>query len=77
MTLGGGCDKCEQLLQGYLDRELTEVEHLEAEVHLGECEYCKRRYRFEVSLRRYVRTTAVERMPPGLLEKLAALRDDL
>jgi anti-sigma factor (TIGR02949 family) len=77
MTHAGGCDKCEQLLQGYLDRELTETEHLEAEGHLDECEYCKRRYRFEVSLRRYVRTTAVERMPPGLLEKLAALRNDL
>lgn len=69
-----GCEKCEQLLQGYLDRELTEIEHLEAELHLRQCEYCERRYRFEASLRRYVRTSAAERMPPGLLEKLASLR---
>lgn len=76
MSGGSDCDKCEQLLQGYLDRELTEAEHQEAEGHLDLCEYCRRRYRFEVSLRRYVRTTAVERMPPGLLEKLGSLRDN-
>ena len=37
------------------------------------CDYCRRRYRFEESLRVYVRTTAAERMPPGLMEKLAQL----
>jgi anti-sigma factor (TIGR02949 family) len=68
------CEKCEELLQGYLDRELTEAEHLEAEVHLNGCDYCRRRYRFEESLRRYVRLSATERMPPGLLEKLSQLR---
>jgi hypothetical protein len=46
----------------------------EAEEHLNGCDYCRRRYRFEESLRVYVRTTAVERMPPGLMEKLAQLR---
>ncbi len=70
----GGCDKCEELLQGYLDRELSEAEVVEAEGHLDGCDYCRRRYRFEVTLRRYVKTTAVERMPPGLMEKLAQLR---
>ncbi len=74
MSHGQGCDKCEQLLQGYLDRELNDFEQLEAQAHLDECDYCKRRYRFEVSLRRYVRTTAAERMPPGLMERLASLR---
>ena len=70
----GPCDKCEELLQGYLDRELVQSEVMAAELHLDGCEYCRRRYRFEVSLRRYVRTTAEERMPPGLMEKLAQLR---
>ncbi len=70
----GPCDKCEELLQGYLDRELGSVEHLQAEQHLDGCDYCRRRYRFEVSLRMYVRTTATERMPAGLLEKLSQLR---
>jgi len=70
----GDCDKCEQLLQGYLDRELSDMEVAEAEEHLDGCDYCRRRYRFEETLRVYVRTTAVERMPPGLMEKLAQLR---
>jgi anti-sigma factor (TIGR02949 family) len=70
----GGCDACEELLQGYLDRELSEVEHREAETHLDACDYCRRRYKFEAVLRRYVRTSAAERMPPELLEKLAQLR---
>jgi anti-sigma factor (TIGR02949 family) len=68
------CDKCERLLQGYLDRELTRDEFEVAEMHLDECDYCRRRYRFEESLRQYVRTTAVERMPPGLMAKLTQLR---
>jgi anti-sigma factor (TIGR02949 family) len=68
------CEKCEELLQGYLDRDLTAAEVAVAEQHLGTCDYCRRRYRFEETLRRYVRTTAVERMPPGLMDKLAELR---
>ncbi len=68
------CEKCEELLQGFLDRELTPVEVSEAESHLDGCDYCRRRYKFEESLRRYVKLSAVERMPPGLLEKLTQLR---
>ncbi len=68
------CDKCEELLQGYLDRELSTEEVAVAEMHLEACDYCRRRYRFEASLRQYVRTTAAERMPPGLMAKLAQLR---
>jgi anti-sigma factor (TIGR02949 family) len=70
----GPCEACEELLQGYLDRALTDAEVTQAESHLGGCEYCRRRYRFEASLRRYVQTTAVERMPTGLMEKLTQLR---
>jgi predicted anti-sigma-YlaC factor YlaD len=70
----GPCDKCEELLQGYLDRELDEAEHAQAELHLDECSYCRSRYRFEASFRRYVRTTAIERMPPELMLKLTQLR---
>ena len=68
------CDKCEELLQGYLDRQLDEVEMHQAESHLDGCDYCRRRYKFESHLRMYVRLSAVERMPPGLMEKLAQLR---
>ena len=72
----GPCDKCEELLQGYLDRELSVAEVVEAEAHLDGCDYCRRRYKFESNLRMYVRTSAVERMPPGLMEKLGQLRGD-
>jgi len=72
--MSGDCEKCEQLLQGFLDRELTEAEVTVAEFHLDGCDYCRRRYKFEESLRRYVKLSAVERMPPGLLDRLAQLR---
>jgi mycothiol system anti-sigma-R factor len=69
------CDKCEELLQPYLDRELTEAEQVEAEAHLEACSYCARRYRFEAELRMFVRQAAAdEPMPPELKEKLANLR---
>ena len=71
------CAKCEEVLQPYLDRELTEAERLEAESHLDSCDYCRKRYRFEVSLRRYVRQASVEPMPPELKARLAALRTPL
>ena len=68
------CEKCEELLQGFLDRELTPAEVALAESHLDGCDYCRRRYTFEASLRRYVKLSAVERMPPGLMERLTQLR---
>ena len=68
------CERCEELLQPYLDRDLAADEVEEAERHLGTCEYCRRRYRFEETLRRYVKTSAIERMPPGLMDKLHELR---
>ena len=74
---GDPCIECEEMMQPYLDRELSQAEMEKAEAHLDECEYCRRRYRFEVSLRRYVRTASAEQMPPELKAKLAALRTPL
>jgi hypothetical protein len=71
------CEKCEELMQPYLDRVLTDSERAEAEAHLAECGWCEKRYRFEVSLRQYVRQAVDEQMPPQLKEKLAALRTPL
>ena len=68
------CEKCEQMMQPYLDRVLTEEERLEAEEHLQGCAYCRKRYRFEAEFRRFVRTAISEPMPPELKAKLAALR---
>ena len=75
MTGHTPCEKCEELLQEYLDRDLDANEVAIAESHLDGCDYCRRRYRFEESLRRYIRLSATERMPPGLMQKLAELRD--
>ena len=71
------CQKCEEMLQPYLDRDLSEEERLEAETHLNSCSYCRKRYRFEESLRRYVRQAVTEPMPPELKERLASLRTPL
>jgi len=71
------CVKCEELLQPFLDRELTDAERALAEEHLDLCAYCRKRYRFEESLRRYVRMVATEQMPAELKQKLAALRTPL
>jgi hypothetical protein len=60
-----------------MDRVLTDAERREAEVHLDDCAYCRKRYRFEEHLRQYVRQVVVEPMPPQLKEKLAALRTPL
>jgi anti-sigma factor RsiW len=71
------CEKCEEIMQPYLDRVLDDTERAEAEAHLAECGWCEKRYRFEVSLRQYVRQAVDEPMPPQLKAKLAALRTPL
>jgi mycothiol system anti-sigma-R factor len=71
------CERCEEVLQPYLDRELSDAERAEAEQHLDDCSYCRKRYRFEEELRRYVRQAAVEEMPPDLKQKLSELRTSL
>jgi anti-sigma factor RsiW len=68
------CAHCEEMMQPYLDHVLTDQERAAAEAHLAECEQCQRRYRFEESLRVYVRKAATEEMRPELREKLSALR---
>jgi anti-sigma factor (TIGR02949 family) len=71
------CAKCEEVLQPFLDRELSDDEVAEAESHLDQCTYCRKRYRFEEKLRMYVRQAWAEEMPPDLKAKLAALRTPL
>ena len=71
------CAKCEELLQPFLDRELNEAERAQAEAHLSLCSYCRKRYRFEATLRTYVRETCAEQMDPALKAKLVSLRTPL
>ena len=71
------CAQCEEMLQPYLDRVLSEEERIEAEEHLNRCAYCAKRYRFEEGLRQFVRQAGSEPMPAELKEKLASLRTPL
>ena len=71
------CDECEQWMQPYMDRVLTDAERAEAETHLNECAYCRKRYRFEEHVRRFVRQAVIEQMPVELKQKLADLRTPL
>ena len=71
------CDKCEEWMQPYLDRELDDSERAEAEKHLEGCGYCRKRYRFEEKLRQFVRKAGQETMTVELKTKLAALRTPL
>jgi anti-sigma factor (TIGR02949 family) len=72
-----GCDQCEAMMQPYIDRVLSETEYREAEEHLEGCTYCRRRYRFEATLRQYVRVACAEQMDPALKARLVALRTPL
>jgi hypothetical protein len=72
--MGCGCNDCEEMMQPYMDKVLSEEQVAEAEEHLARCPGCEKRYKFEVTLRRYVRVAVDEPISPELKEKLAGLR---
>ena len=71
------CEKCEELMQPFLDGVLSPDDVAEAERHLDNCTWCAKRYRFEERLRHYVRVATAEPMSLELKQKLAALRTPL
>jgi len=71
------CDKCEELMQPYLDGSLSDAEVEQAKHHLELCNWCAKRYHFEERLRHYVRVAIAEPMSPELKAKLSALRTPL
>ena len=78
MTAYDPCAHCEEVMQPFMDRVLTDVERSEAEAHLDECAYCRKRYRFEETLRVFVRqAVAAEPMSVELKRKLSELRTPL
>ena len=78
MTAYDPCAHCEEVMQQFMDRVLTDAERAEAESHLDGCTYCRKRYRFEETLRVFVRqAVASEQMPVELKQKLLALRTPL
>ncbi len=74
---GDPCDKCEEMMQPYMDKVLSDEERAEAEAHLDGCSYCRKRYTFEVELRQFVRTAVDTQMTPELKQKLSELRTPL
>ncbi len=75
---GCQCTTCEELLQPYLDRELSELERREVEMHLQGCGSCAKHYRFEERLWRRVRECCSEEpMPAELKQRLLELRTPL
>ncbi len=77
MTAVDPCDWCEEVLQPFLDRDLTDEERQAAQKHLDGCPYCSKRYRFEEGLRRLVQQAVVEPMAPALKQRLSELRLEL
>jgi len=71
------CDKCEEMMQPFLDGTLSDGEVAEAERHLERCSWCAKRYHFEERLRHYVRVAVSEPMSAELKARLAALRTPL
>jgi anti-sigma factor (TIGR02949 family) len=71
------CDKCEEMMQPFLDGSLSEEQVAEAQRHLEGCTWCAKRYKFEERLRHYVRVAVSEPMSPELKARLAALRTPL
>ena len=72
--MGCGCGDCEEMMQPYMDKVLSDEQMREAQEHLEACPPCEKRYHFEESLRQYVRVAVEEPMSPELHEKLAGLR---
>jgi anti-sigma factor (TIGR02949 family) len=77
MTAYDPCSHCEEMMQPYMDRVITDAERTEAESHLDGCSYCRKRYKFEEKLRQFVRQAVHEPMPVELKTKLAGLRTPL
>jgi hypothetical protein len=66
------------MMQPYMDRVISDAERAEAETHLNECTYCRKRYRFEEKLRQFVRQAVQqEPMTVELKTKLAGMRTPL
>ncbi len=72
------CMEAERRLHRYVDKELSDEEMAEVQLHLESCENCRARFRFEAGLRRLVRVAAQrERAPEALRERIEHLRQRL
>jgi hypothetical protein len=72
--MGCGCGDCEQMMQPYMDKVLSDEQVREAQEHLDGCPGCDKRFRFEAKLRMFVRVAVEEPISPELQQRLAGLR---
>lgn len=65
------CDDCQRLLDGYLDRELSDQEVEEVKRHLADCPPCEHLYRLQAEVKRLVKVCCDQgKAPAHLREKL-------
>jgi mycothiol system anti-sigma-R factor len=65
------CGDCKDKLDRYLDRELSDTEMLELQLHLEGCPPCADNYDFQASLKRLVKVCCEQdKAPAALREKL-------
>ena len=68
------CTEVVNLLDQYVDRELSNEEVLEVQRHLDACPPCLSLFHFEASVRRLVRRACSEVAPASLRERILSQR---
>lgn len=65
------CPDCQDKLDRFVDRELTNTEALEIQLHLEGCPDCNDQYEFQAQLKRLVKHSCdCDSAPAGFREKL-------
>jgi mycothiol system anti-sigma-R factor len=68
------CKDCSEKLDRYVDRELSDTEVFELQLHLEGCPDCEDHYEFSSHLKRLVKTACdCDTAPPAFREKLRHL----
>jgi mycothiol system anti-sigma-R factor len=67
------CRECEDNLERFVDRELSDAEVTELQQHIRECPPCEDRYRFQADFKRLIRVSCCQpesNAPESLRAKL-------
>ncbi len=65
------CEECSDKLDRFVDRELSDTEALQVQLHLEGCPECMDHYDFESHLKRLVKHSCeCDTAPPAFREKL-------
>jgi mycothiol system anti-sigma-R factor len=63
------CDGCQEKLERYVDRELTDHELNEVRGHLERCPPCEDRYQLQAGLKRLVKLSCDQGTAPATLRQ--------